>query len=154
MIHDGWISVTASESVEQSRMGDVLLLEQFSGVDVPQLRHVCYRVIVNTGLVEDLACRFALAIRVGLVNAVRHGGGSGVLRLLRDGGSRLVAEIVDQGAGRTVAPPHRPRPGGASGLSLARRLVDDMALWSGPDGSTLRLVMTITDSKGSRDPVH
>jgi serine/threonine-protein kinase RsbW len=153
MFHDEWKSVTASEPVEQPRMGDVLLLEEFSGVDVPQLRLACYRVIVQAGLVEDWARRFALAIRVGLVNAVQHGGGSGVLRLLRDGGSRLVAEIVDQGAGRTVAPPRRPQPSGESGLSLAQRLVDDVALWSGPEGSTLRLVMTISDSRMSRDPV-
>ena len=153
MIHDGQIPVTVSHPIEQSRVGDVLLLEAFSGEDVPQLRVVCYRAMVEAGLVEQRARGFAFAIHVGLVNAVQHGGGSGVLRLLRDGGSRLVAEIVDQGDGRTVVPPRRPQPSGVSGLSLAQRLVDDVALRSGPEGSTLRLVMTISDSRMSRDPV-
>jgi hypothetical protein len=66
-----------------------------------------------------------------------------VLRLLREAGHRLVAEVLDRGRG--ISPPVNggaPPAVAGRGLWLAQRLVDELDLHSGPDGTTLRLAMT------------
>jgi anti-sigma regulatory factor (Ser/Thr protein kinase) len=73
-------------------------------------------------------------------NAVRHGGGSGRLRLWRDG-YRVICRVSDRGRGITDAdsagtelPP--PRSAGGRGLWIARRLAT-MRIDTGPKGTTI-----------------
>jgi anti-sigma regulatory factor (Ser/Thr protein kinase) len=74
-------------------------------------------------------------------NSIRHGGGSGTLRLWREE-ERLLAEVEDRGrieeplVGRTC--PDLSREGGR-GLWLANRLCDLVQIRSGEWGTTVRL---------------
>lgn len=81
-------------------------------------------------------------------NAVRHGGGSGRLRLWRDG-DRLYCEISDAGQGM-ADPSHtgtsRPSPSvpGGRGLWIARQLAE-VAIETGPEGTTVTAVLSLAD---------
>jgi anti-sigma regulatory factor (Ser/Thr protein kinase) len=82
-----------------------------------------------------------LAVHEVATNTVRHGGGTGTLRLAATPGS-LVAEVEDAGvitapfAG--LLPPPRSGHGGY-GLWLVHQLVELVEIRSGPTGSTVRL---------------
>ncbi|MFI7283436.1 ATP-binding protein [Micromonospora chersina] len=80
---------------------------------------------------------FVLAVHELVTNVVRHGGGSGRLRLLRDVVS-LSCQVIDHGPGADYAPIALPRPGipGHRGLWLAQQLTDSLVIDSGPDGTT------------------
>jgi len=88
--------------------------------------------------VEDVV----LAVHELVSNAIRHGGGGGVLRAWRDG-EALVCEVEDRGRGirdplQGYLPPAGPGTGGW-GLWLARQLADLVELRSGPTGLVVRL---------------
>jgi anti-sigma regulatory factor (Ser/Thr protein kinase) len=74
-------------------------------------------------------------------NSVRHGGGSGVLRMWVEDGE-LLCEVRDAGviedplAGRSRPLPDR---GSGFGLWLANQLCDLVQIRSGPDGSAVRM---------------
>jgi serine/threonine-protein kinase RsbW len=91
----------------------------------------------------DLArSEFVLAIHEIATNAVRHGGGTGELRLWQEDTS-LCCEIVDYGKGipRGRLASHRPRPGhiGGWGLWLARQICASVDIQTGADGTRVRL---------------
>jgi anti-sigma regulatory factor (Ser/Thr protein kinase) len=87
------------------------------------------------GRVEDLV----LVAHELATNAVRHGGGVGLLRLWRADGS-VFCEVADSGAGFLFTRPDRDRrpdvgaPGGR-GLWIVARLVDRMRVDSGATGT-------------------
>jgi anti-sigma regulatory factor (Ser/Thr protein kinase) len=74
-------------------------------------------------------------------NAVRHGGGSGRLRVWRVDGS-VFCEVTDTGDGFLFRRPER-RPDlsatGGRGLWIIIRLVDDVQVESGDTGTTTRV---------------
>ncbi len=86
------------------------------------------------------------AINEGATNAVLHGGGKGQLVLLHSDVGTLIAQVVDTGPGSSVPiPEHLPPPdsAGGRGLWVARRMVDEMTLTTGFEGTTLRLEVAI-----------
>jgi serine/threonine-protein kinase RsbW len=70
-------------------------------------------------------------------NVVRHGGGTGRLRLWREAG-RIVCRVSDSGPGLgpTCAEPPGPSTPGGRGLWIARRLAD-VRIETGPSGTTV-----------------
>jgi anti-sigma regulatory factor (Ser/Thr protein kinase) len=84
-----------------------------------------------------------LAAHELVTNAIRHGGGGGVLRIWSEDGT-VVCQIEDRGAGipdplQGFLPPPDPGGGGGWGLWLARHLADLVEVRTGAGGSTVRL---------------
>jgi anti-sigma regulatory factor (Ser/Thr protein kinase) len=79
-------------------------------------------------------------------NAVRHGGGGGRLRLWRLDGS-VFCEVTDVGAGFPFSRPER-RPdlsaSGGRGLWIIARLVDEVSVESGDNGTTALVEIRIS----------
>jgi anti-sigma regulatory factor (Ser/Thr protein kinase) len=99
------------------------------GLADPQLRHL---LVVATELAT---------------NVVRHGGGSGNLRLWRDGDA-IVCEVSDDGPGITM--PHKvgtkPVPlstDGGRGLWLVRHFTDSVEITNRDPGTTVTVSMAI-----------
>ena len=79
-------------------------------------------------------------------NVVRHGGGSGRLRLWRED-HRIVCRVSDAGpgmadAGAVGAEPPSPRVPGGRGLWIARRLAD-LRIETSPAGTVVTASMTL-----------
>ncbi len=126
--------------------GDVLLMEHFNASDLRWLRSACYACAVKAGMDEARATGFVFAINEGTTNAVLHGGGKGQLILLRSDTGRLIAQVVDTGPGSTATIPDSPPPPtslGGRGLWAASRMVDEITLTTGFEGTTLRLEVAI-----------
>jgi anti-sigma regulatory factor (Ser/Thr protein kinase) len=105
-------------------------------VAVTRLRHVVAAAAGAAGLAGDALQDFVLAVHELVTNVVRHGGGSGRLRLLRDAVS-LSCQVIDYGPGTEDVPIALPRPRttGRRGLWLAQQLTESMVIDSGPDGT-------------------
>jgi serine/threonine-protein kinase RsbW len=127
--------------------GGVLLMERFGVRDLKRLRSACLKSVLKAGLDKGRAMAFVFAINEGLTNAVLHGGTMGHLTLLRSDTGRLIANVTDRGRGpagihsEDLMP---PISGGARGLWAAMRMVDDMTLTTGVDGTTLKLEVAIS----------
>jgi anti-sigma regulatory factor (Ser/Thr protein kinase) len=124
-------------------IGDVLLVMNFALDDLAQARAACRAALLDVRLDHDRVSMLVGAINEGLINAIQHGGGAGMLALLYDG-ETLFAQIVDHGPG-LVGPipdqlPPQDAPGGR-GLLMARQMVDQLAITSDSGGTTLRLHM-------------
>jgi anti-sigma regulatory factor (Ser/Thr protein kinase) len=120
-----------------------LLAETFNDGRVTELRHAVAARAKAAGLAGQRLDDFVLVVNELITNAVRHGGGRGRLRLWRAPES-VLCEISDHGIG--ISPDRlddrrRPTPdtAGGWGLWLARRLSDDMAVQTGPTGTTVRI---------------
>jgi serine/threonine-protein kinase RsbW len=132
---------------------DLLLDLAFTATDVTSLRHRIADLARRAGLGGDRLDDFALAAYELLTNAVRHGGGTGRLWLLR-APDRLVCQVADDGRGFVSEgrkpgerPPEPTSPGGL-GLFLAERLTDGIEIVSGGKGTTVRIYIT-TESEQS-----
>ena len=104
-------------------------------------RHRVTRHAQDNGLAELPLYRFVVAVNEVITNAVRHGGGTGHLRLWRTH-DLLCCRVTDHGAGLPVDyRPHRPDPHDTSGrgLWLVHRTVDNLAIETRPDGTTVTL---------------
>jgi anti-sigma regulatory factor (Ser/Thr protein kinase) len=94
--------------------------------------------------VEDLV----LVANELVCNSIRHGGGTGTLRLWRDAGE-LICEVQDRGL---IADPlvgrHSPDPaGGGAGLWIANQVCDLVQIRSTPqDGTTVRAHIAASDA--------
>jgi anti-sigma regulatory factor (Ser/Thr protein kinase) len=79
-------------------------------------------------------------------NAVRHGGGSGRLRLWRTG-TELRCQIIDQGSGMAdpTAGSHPPGPMATSGrgMWICRQLCADLIIDSGNRGTVVTAVLSL-----------
>ncbi|MDG4828720.1 ATP-binding protein [Solwaraspora sp. WMMD1047] len=120
-----------------------LLETRFAEGEVTGLRRQVGEHAAAAGLDAGPADDFVLAVNEAMSNAVRHGGGGGVMRVWRNG--ELIAEISDEGPGFDVeartswAVPPRPSPTGGLGLWLASQVCDTMSIESGPDGTVVRV---------------
>jgi anti-sigma regulatory factor (Ser/Thr protein kinase) len=124
--------------------GRVLLHSAFDVDRVAHLRHLIARLARQCGLEAGRTEDLVVAVNEVMTNAVRHGGGTGEVRLVVD--DDLVCEVYDNGAGfdaaahtgRTVAPAPAPA-GGGFGLWVARQVADALSISSGPDGTAARI---------------
>jgi anti-sigma regulatory factor (Ser/Thr protein kinase) len=71
-------------------------------------------------------------------NAIRHGGGTGRLRVWHDE-TAFYCEVTDQGSGMTdpslgTTPPDPTSPDGGRGIWIVRNLTSDLRIGAGPDG--------------------
>jgi serine/threonine-protein kinase RsbW len=121
--------------------GEAMLMRAF---DFDSLRALRQSVLdcVGTQLGDLQRSEFALAVHEIATNAVRHGGGTGELRLWQSDG-HLYCEVVDRGHGipRGRLSSHRPRPGhiGGWGLWLARQICTTVDIDTGHAGTRIRL---------------
>ncbi len=112
----------------------------FAASGITALRHTVRDRARASGLTDDALDDFVIAVHELVVNAVRHGGGRGFLRLRRDGDT-LICDVTDHGAGfpggvpAPAGPPAADVPGGR-GILLARQLSDTLMFSDGPEGVT------------------
>ena len=90
-----------------------LLESRFDAAGVTALRHRVADCVAAAGLAGERLDDFVLAVYELLTNAVRHGGGSGGLRLWHDG-RQVACEVVDRGRGFDATGGTGPRPLAAS----------------------------------------
>jgi anti-sigma regulatory factor (Ser/Thr protein kinase) len=117
----------------------------FGTDDLAEIRRLVDRRALAAGLALGVREDMVLAVNEIATNSIRHGGGSGVLRLWREP-EALICEVTDRGR---IDDPlvGRQRPGGAQiggyGLWLANQVCDLVQVRSGPGGSTVRVHMRI-----------
>ncbi|MER7890538.1 ATP-binding protein [Micromonospora sp. NPDC094482] len=126
----------------------LLIADAFEQAQVTELRHSVSSCAQAAGLRGQRLDDFVLAVNELITNAVRHGGGSGSLRLWQRG-ERLVCEVADHGHGisaRRLGDRSRPEPeiAGGWGLWLARQLSDTMEVESGETGTIVRISAAVT----------
>lgn len=118
----------------------VLLVALFTATDLTSLRHRLAQRATAFGLHGDRLDDFAFAVYEILTNAVRHGGGTGSLRLEHVNGS-LVCQVDDDGPGfspeaLSAQPPTRT---GGRGLRLAKQLTDALTITRRAPGTSVRI---------------
>jgi serine/threonine-protein kinase RsbW len=118
----------------------LLLATTFDSVSIAAVRHRVRDAADQCRISENRRDDFVLAVNEIMANAVRHGGGTGKIRLWHDG--QLVCQISDQGPGfdpgsylRRDRP--QPSPSGGMGLWIARQTSDNLTIDSGPTGTTI-----------------
>jgi anti-sigma regulatory factor (Ser/Thr protein kinase) len=115
----------------------------FGTGELAEIRRLVERRAHAAGLTPGRREDIVLAVNELATNSIRHGGGSGVLRVWREPGV-LIFEVSD--GGRFEDPlVGRRRPEGTQvggyGLWLANQVCDLVQLRSGPGGSTVRVHM-------------
>jgi serine/threonine-protein kinase RsbW len=118
----------------------LLLAATFDATSIGAVRHEVRNVTDRCDMSVDRRDDFVLAVNEIMANAVRHGGGTGKIRLWRDGD--LVCQVSDQGSGFDAGPYLRrerplPSPSGGMGLWIARQTSDNLTIDSGPTGTTI-----------------
>ena len=117
----------------------------FSGGDLSELRGLVANWAAREAMPFEHAEDLVLAVHEIAANSIRHGGGSGTLRLWREGES-LTCEIRDAGyiADRSVG---QVKPTGGPdcgrGVWIAQQLCDLVQIGSGPEGTVIRLHMRL-----------
>lgn len=116
---------------------------------LPGVRLQVEMIARDCGLSAERASDLVTAVNELMANVVRHGGGTGGLRIWLEGD--LVCEVRDDGPG-FVAKPYlgrndRPVPSseGGMGLWIAREMSDGMEIDSGPGGTVVRLRTRVDD---------
>lgn len=115
----------------------------FDAGELGAVRGAVAAMAAAVGLAPERAELLVLAANEVATNSVRHGGGSGELRLWLDDGA-AICEVRDRG--RFTDPlvgRRRPRPDqdGSRGLWIANQVCDLVQIRSTPAGSTVRLRM-------------
>jgi anti-sigma regulatory factor (Ser/Thr protein kinase) len=115
----------------------------FGANGLPSVRRLVSREAATAGFTTRPIADLVQAVNEVATNSLRHGGGSGTLRIWRDGGV-LVCEVRDGGhVDDPLADRRRPAPAqdGGRGLWLANQLCDLVQLRSFSTGTTVRLHM-------------
>ncbi len=116
--------------------------------DFAELRHAVARELTAVGGDDDLVADFGLAVDEMVSNAVRHGRPPVSLRLWTTA-DRIVCTIGDGGPGwddpfAGYGPAHGDDLSrGGMGLWLARQLCDHVDITGGPDGTGVRVRLTV-----------
>ncbi|WFE98706.1 ATP-binding protein [Micromonospora sp. WMMD964] len=130
--------------------GRPLFSTSFDLTDLARVRIEIEAVSRRCGLDQDEIEDWVTAVNELLINVIRHGGGSGSMRLLLDG--RLTCEVTDQGRGfnaaRYVPRVERPPLSGAGGMGLwvVGQMADYLLVVSGPAGTTIRIAARTRDA--------
>lgn len=120
----------------------------FTRADFALVRRFVDELAREAGIADPRLADLVLAIHELATNSVRHGGGSGRLRVWRENGTFL-CEVADAGhiadplAGRERAP---LGDGGGRGLWLVNQLCDLVQLRSSRDGNVVRVHMSLAGS--------
>ncbi|MEV4539679.1 ATP-binding protein [Asanoa sp. NPDC049518] len=119
-----------------------MLVATFDGATVVVIRHYVFDAAMRCPMTTERRDDFVLAVNEIMANVVRHGGGTGRLRLWRDGD--LVCQVTDNGPGFDVDPilngeRPRPAPTGGMGLWLVRQTTDKLTIQTGSTGTTIRI---------------
>jgi len=148
------VSRTASAQIRRTLTGPDL---PFSADTLHHIRQTVLTHAVAAGLAELDASDVMLAVHELTANAVRHGGGTGRLRVSVRPGT-LCYQIEDDGPASTPGRPGTGRvttPDGISsgasswpcqtghGLWLVRKLASQMSVASGPHGSRVTVKFTL-----------
>jgi anti-sigma regulatory factor (Ser/Thr protein kinase) len=128
----------------------VLLVQEFNGATLRFLREAVVAHASAAGLPKDRAADVMLAVHELAANAVRHGAGSGWLRMEVTPG-QLCCEVSDAGPGGLAgqSPATRPRdtapwpvePG--HGLWVTKNAADQVRIATGPGGSVVTVVFRL-----------
>ncbi|SEM96763.1 ATP-binding protein [Nonomuraea pusilla] len=131
-----------------------LLARSFTIADVTPLRGVVASSAASCGLRGPRLEDFVLAVHEAVVNAVKHGGGDGHVRIWTVDGV-IRAEISDHGSGIPGGydhgrrqPPEHAHSG--RGIYLINRLCDAADFRTGPDGTTVRMTMRLPRPASAR----
>ncbi|WP_226962333.1 MULTISPECIES: ATP-binding protein [unclassified Streptomyces] len=121
----------------------IVVRREFGGGDLPGLRLLADGCAALAGLAGPRRGDFVVAVDAVAGNAVRHGGGRGVLVLSRTP-EELECQVTDRGPGfaEDAVPP--PGPGGGCGLWVARLVSDRLTVACGPTGSAVTLAMRLS----------
>ncbi|MEV0584519.1 ATP-binding protein [Nonomuraea sp. NPDC050310] len=124
--------------------GSLLVATPFDLRSVSRTRCTLSRWAVEQGLAGERLLDFVFAVNECVINAVRHGGGRGRLRMWREG-DELCCEIADEGGGFPARRLSSDLPGadavGGRGLWLVRNLVDRVGVTTGAAGSSVLVAM-------------
>ncbi|MEU4555320.1 ATP-binding protein [Micromonospora violae] len=132
--------------------GELLFSTSFTLTDLSRVRTEVEVVSRRCGLDHDEIEDWLTAVNELMINAIRHGGGTGAVRLRLDG--RLTCEVTDRGTGfdttQYVPSAERPPLSGTGGMGLW--VVGQMAHYvradSGPAGTTIRIAARTRDTAG------
>src|SRR5262245_17487928 len=92
---------------EDRLAAEPLLETSFGEGELPAVRQRLEAVARRCGLTPDEAYDWVIAVNELMANAIRHGGGTGLVRVWRDGD--LYCEVHDRGAGFAAGPYLAPR---------------------------------------------
>ncbi|MBF9130319.1 ATP-binding protein [Plantactinospora sp. S1510] len=134
------------------------LAVRFTAADITGLRHQVARLAAGHGMRGDRLDGFVFAVYEILTNAVRHGGGSGSLRL-EHVGVDLVCQVDDDGPGFAAGQlsDQSPLRTGGRGLRLVRELADSLTITPRTPGTSVRVRLSLaaglpTGTRPSRSP--
>ncbi|MFI6760832.1 ATP-binding protein [Micromonospora sp. NPDC050417] len=122
-------------------MDRLLLVIEFDAENFTEVRHEVDAHTRQCRIPPEKAADFVAAVNEVMINAVRHGGGQGVLRLWRD--VHLQCEVRDHGPGfvaeRYLNRDRRPSPSaeGGMGLWIVQHTTDLLSIVSGATGTTV-----------------
>ncbi|MET7950990.1 ATP-binding protein [Micromonospora sp. NPDC005324] len=133
--------------------GRPLFSTSFDLADLARVRNEVEAVSRRCGLDPDEIEDWVTAVNELLINVVRHGGGTGAIRLLLNG--QLTCEVIDRGRGfntaRYVSRVERPPLSGAGGMGLwvVGQMANYLLVDSGPEGTTIRIAARTRDVGGA-----
>jgi anti-sigma regulatory factor (Ser/Thr protein kinase) len=124
-----------------------LLTREFDFHSLVRLRHEVENCAAAAGMDDRTRYLFIVAVNEVTTNAVRHGGGTGHMRLWRED-HRLHCRVTDRGPGIPLDRygERRPAPDtlGGRGLWLARQGCETLTVDTGTGGSTVTLTQRIS----------
>ncbi|MBM0230209.1 MULTISPECIES: ATP-binding protein [Micromonospora] len=140
----GWNTARGADEV-------ALLSEEITAARVTALRHAVAAAARSAGLVGHGLEDFVLAVHELVTNVVRHGGGSGEVRLWQHH-DLLTCQVSDNGPGLGEMAVALPSPGevGHRGLWLARQLTEGLMI----DNSGQGTIASVTAQLRPRSTVH
>jgi anti-sigma regulatory factor (Ser/Thr protein kinase) len=105
----------------------------------------------KVGLRANRLIDLEIAVTELATNSIRHGGGTGMLRVWAEG-DRLVCEVADAGHLTDPLAGHRPVEDdhGGHGLLLVNHVVDLLRTHTGAGGTTMRIHMKLDPDQGHR----
>lgn len=140
----GWNTARGADEV-------ALLSEEITAARVTALRHTVAAAARSAGLLGDGLEDFVLAVHELITNVVRHGGGSGEVRLWQQH-DLLTCQVSDNGPGLDEMAVALPSAGkvGHRGLWLAQQLTGGLMIDNSGQGTTA----SVTVRLGPRSTVN
>lgn len=112
--------------------------QEFGETTLRVLRETVLAHATAAGMPEGRAVDVMIAVHELAANAVKHGGGSGRLRMSVTG-RELICQVSDPGTAGTSPWPYEP----GHGLWLVRQVADYISVHHGPAGSQVTVVFTM-----------